>query len=71
MDLTTYTADELDTLRVDVLTEQERRARVEAAPEQLETLTRAAIACGVPETAVREAVEQGLTPEQIAALRAP
>lgn len=67
IDLTTYDGEELDALRVAVLTEQERRAHVAAAPEQIKTLTREAIACGVSEADVRAAVEQGLTPEQQAA----
>lgn len=71
IDFTTYDDEELDALRVAVLTEQKRRARVAAAPQQIETLTREAIACGVPETAVREAVEDGLTPDQIASPTPP
>ena len=34
MDLTTYTDDDLDALRVQVLTEQERRATLASAPQQ-------------------------------------
>lgn len=35
MDLTTYTDEDLDTLRIDVTNELERRARLAAAPEQV------------------------------------
>lgn len=58
----------LDDLRVAILIEKERRERVANAPAQIEALTRGAIACGVSEADVRAAVEQGLTPEQQAAL---
>lgn len=40
MDLTNYTDDDLDALRVQVLTEQERRATIAAAPEQADNLSR-------------------------------
>lgn len=40
MDLTTYTDDDLDQLRVDVLTEQERRRIAADAPAQIEALSR-------------------------------
>lgn len=38
-DLTTYTADDLDKLRRDVLTEQERRRDAEVIPDQIERLS--------------------------------
>ena len=45
-DAETWTDADLDRLRVAVLTEQERRTRVAAAPAQLADLTRSAIASG-------------------------
>lgn len=40
MDLKTLTADELDDLRRDVLTEQERRENLAAIPEQVAALAK-------------------------------
>ena len=40
IDLTTLTDEELDALRIDVLTEQERRARLETTPSTIEQLNR-------------------------------
>lgn len=40
-DLTATTDEELDQLRVDVITEQERRANLAAIPEQVAALARA------------------------------
>ncbi|WP_068325042.1 hypothetical protein [Janibacter terrae] len=60
-DLTALTDDDLDTLRRDVLTEQERRARVTAAPEQLADLTRSAVESGADPDTLRAAVEDALT----------
>ena len=39
MDLTTLTDDDLDALRIDVLNEQERRARLALIPAQIAELT--------------------------------
>ncbi|UFU03422.1 hypothetical protein LQF12_02090 [Ruania suaedae] len=39
-ELRDLTDDDLDTLRRDVLTEQERRARIKSIPAQIDTLTR-------------------------------
>ena len=46
MDLKTLTDDELEQHRVDVLTEQERRARLANAPGQISQITTAFIADG-------------------------
>lgn len=52
----TWPDDDLDVLRVAVATEQERRARVTAAPMQLADLTRSAIASGCDPQALVDAV---------------
>ena len=58
---TTWTDDDLDRLRVAVLTEQERRTRVTAAPAQLADLTRSAIASGCDPQALVDAVTDAAT----------
>ena len=60
-DAETWTDDDLDALRVIVLTEQERRARVDAAPAQLADLTRSAIASGCDPQALVDAVSDAAT----------
>ena len=57
----TWPDDELDALRVAVLTEQERRTRVSAAPMQLADLTRSAIASGCDPQALVDAVTDAAT----------
>ena len=57
----TWTDDDLDALRVAVATEQERRARVAAAPVQLADLTRSAIASGCDPQALVDAVTDAAT----------
>ncbi len=57
----TWTDADLDQLRVAVLTEQERRARVTAAPMQLADLTRSAIASGCDPQALVDAVTDAAT----------
>ena len=57
----TWTDDDLDALRVAVATEQERRARVTAAPTQLADLTRSAIASGCDPQALVAAVTDAAT----------
>ena len=52
---------DLDALRAAVLTEQERRARVTAAPMQLADLTRSAIASGCNPQALVDAVTDAAT----------
>ena len=51
----------LDALRTVILTEQERRARVTAAPMQLADLTRSAIASGCDPQALVDAVTDAAT----------
>ena len=60
-DFETWTEDDLDALRVAVATEQERRARVTAAPAQLADLTRSAIASGCNPQALVDAVTDAAT----------
>lgn len=60
-DAETWTDDDLDRLRVHVLAEQERRARVTAAPGQLAELTRTAIASGCDPQALVDAVTDAAT----------
>lgn len=57
----TWTDADLDRLRVAVLTEQERRTRVTAAPAQLADLTRSAIASGCNPQALVDAVTDAAT----------
>ena len=60
-DTTTWADVDLDRLRAAVLTEQERRARVTAAPMQLADLTRSAIASGCNPQALVDAVTEAAT----------
>ena len=60
-DAETWTDADLDALRVAVATEQERRARVTAAPMQLADLTRSAIASGCDPQALVDAVTDAAT----------
>ena len=60
-DAETWADDDLDALRVAVLTEQERRARVAAAPAQLADLTRSAIRSGCDPQSLVDAVSDAVT----------
>lgn len=60
-DAETWTDADLDALRVAALREQERRARVTAAPTQLADLTRTAIASGCNPQALVDAVTDAAT----------
>ena len=60
-DAETWTDADLDALRVAALREQERRARVAAAPTQLADLTRSAIASGCDPQALVDAVTDAAT----------
>ena len=60
-DADTWPDDDLDALRVAALREQERRARVAAAPMQLADLTRSAIASGCNPQALVDAVTDAAT----------
>ena len=60
-DAETWQDADLDALRVAVATEQERRARVDAAPMQLADLTRSAIASGCDPQALVDAVTDAAT----------
>ena len=62
-DAETWTDDDLDALRVAVLQEQERRARVAAAPAQVADLVRSAISAGCdPQALVDAASDAATTP---------
>ena len=60
-DAETWADDDLDALRSAVLTEQERRTRVTAAPMQLADLTRSAVASGCNPQALVDAVTEAAT----------
>ena len=60
-DSDTWADDDLDALRVAVLREQERRARVNAAPTQVADLVRSAIASGCDPQALVDAVTDATT----------
>ena len=60
-DAETWTDADLDALRTVILTEQERRTRVTAAPAQLADLTRSAIASGCDPQALVDAVTDAAT----------
>ena len=62
-DAETWPDVDLDALRVTVLTEQERRARVDAAPTQVADLVRSAISAGCdPQALVDAASDAATTP---------
>ncbi|HET7303987.1 MAG TPA: hypothetical protein VFJ12_05480 [Segeticoccus sp.] len=61
IDLSGYTDDDLDALRVQVLTEQERRTRLTQIPATVTGLTETYVACGGDKTALTEAVQQAGT----------
>lgn len=61
MDPHTMTDDDLDQLRRDVLTEQERRQKLAQLPEQVTAMTRDAVAAGVAPEVLRAAVDEALT----------
>lgn len=62
MDLAALTDADLEVLRIDLLAERARRARIAQAPEQIAAATRDALAVGVTVEAIRAAVEVGLVP---------
>lgn len=66
MDLRTLTVEELDALRVNVLTEQERRANLTEIPQQIRDLAEKYRDGGGDEDALQDA----LTPEEREAARA-
>ena len=68
MDLTTLTDEQLDAHRVAVLTEQERRRKIEQLPDDLAAMARDAAAAGCDRDELIERVTDALTPEQEAAL---
>lgn len=66
MDLTTLTDEQLDAHRVEVLTEQERRAKLEQLPDDLATMARDAAAAGCDRDELLARVTDALTPGQVA-----
>lgn len=64
MDLTTLTDEQLDDHRRAVLTEQERRQRLEQLPDQIAGMARDAAAAGCDPDALLERVTDALTTEQ-------
>ena len=68
MDLTTLTDEQLDARRIAVLTEQERRAKLEQLPDDLAAMARDAAEAGCDRDDLIERVTNALTPEQAAAL---
>ena len=64
MDLTTLTDEQLDDHRRAVLTEQERRQRLEQLPDQIAGMARDAAAAGCAPDALLERVTDALTTAQ-------
>ena len=63
MDMYRDWSDEaLDEHRIAILTEQERRQKLEQLPEQVAAMTRDAVAAGVPTDTLRAAIDDALTP---------
>jgi len=56
MDLTTFTPEDLDALRIAVLTEQERRANLAAIPAQVAQLSAQFISAGGDQAALDAAI---------------
>lgn len=70
MDLTTLTDEQLDSRRVAVLTEQERRAKLAQLPDNLAAMARDAAEAGCDRDELLARVTDALAPEQVAALDA-
>ena len=60
LDVAALTGDEINTLRLRLLAEQDKRARFEQAPQSIATAVRDAVDVGVDEATIREAVEAAL-----------
>lgn len=63
VDFSRFTDDQLDQLRVDVLTEQERRANLSQIPNQVTELAKAYRAGGGDEDALIQAISHTPDPE--------
>lgn len=63
INLEDYSDRDLQALRNQVLSEEERRATLAAAPERITAMTRDACTAGVPDATIRAAVETGLAQE--------
>lgn len=68
--LTTLTDDELDAHRIAVLTEQERRRKVAALPDDLAAMARDAVAAGCDPEELRARVDKALANDEWSALDA-
>ena len=64
IDLTTLEDDVLDRMRVSILSEQERRAKLAQLPDQLADMARDAAAAGCDRDELLERVTDALTTEQ-------
>ena len=64
MDLTTLTDEQLDARRIAVLTEQERRAKLEQLPDQLATMARDAASAGCDRDELLERVTDALPTDE-------
>lgn len=64
MDLSTLTDEQLDARRIAVLTEQERRQRLEQLPDQLAAMARDAATAGCDRDELLERVADALTTDQ-------
>lgn len=70
MDLTTLTDTELSQLQQALAVETDRRRKVAQLPDDLAAMVRDAVEAGCDPEALRERVDEALTPEQVAALEA-
>ena len=68
MDLTTLTDVELSQLQQSLAVETDRRRKVAQLPDDLAAMARDAVAAGCDPEALRDRVDDALTPEQVAAL---
>lgn len=64
MDLTTLSDDQLDAHRREVLTEQERRAKLERLPDDLAAMARDAAAAGCNPDELLDRVTDALTDQE-------
>lgn len=60
----TWSDEALNEHRRAILTELERRQKLEQLPEQVAAMTRDAVAAGVPTDTLRAAIDDALTPKE-------
>ena len=58
-----WSVEALHEHRVAILTELERREKLDSLPEQVAAMTRDALAAGVPTDTLRAAIDDALTPQ--------